>query len=184
MKKILFLVLATICGYLGASVHSMLNSVSAEENRVVRATRFELISPSGDVLAFLGENENKDIALGFLDQGHHSVATVGMSSVRSPLIYLTGPDGKSRLTFALGSMNRPYLVMGDEKWEGRLRFGFLESDAPTMKDNDWGLEFLHPNMLSIGVDQNPVTKALTGRIFINDGKRELFRVPKLGESSH
>jgi hypothetical protein len=39
----------------------------------------------------------------------------------------------------LDGLDKPMLGMGDEKWQGRVRLGFVEPDMLDPSSDDWGL---------------------------------------------
>jgi len=47
-------------------------------------------------------------------------------------------------------------MMPDERYEGRLVLGFIGNDAPSPKDDDWGLLFRGPSVAGIGSIKDPV----------------------------
>ena len=58
---------------------------------------------------------------------------------------LFGQDGRVRATLRLLYNDKGVLAFSDAKWEGRALFGFLGTDTPSMKDDDWGLQIYGPD---------------------------------------
>ena len=149
-REILMMMLASAFGFVGGAVYSRVHTLHVDDAQVLRGHRFELLDDSGRVIAF-GRNDNlKNVVLGFRDKDDHSVATFGLGSDRTPFFDMAGKDGKSRVRLELDWMQqmqqKPTLVMSDEKWEGRVMFGFLPSDYPDREWDDWGLAFRAPNV--------------------------------------
>lgn len=179
MRDILFLVIALASGYVGAYIQRLYQTPPL--NPVIRATRFELIGPSGKPVAYWGSDPEKNIVLAFNDGSNHPVARFGLrddGSTGSPFLDLVGKDGKFRARMQLGWRDRPILAMSDEKWEGRVMLGFVENDAPNPDDSDWALRFRFPDDASIGVMRDARTGSVSGKIFISDGKKAFLLFPR------
>ena len=98
-------------GGLLANLYLPVPTLTAPPEAVVRAKRFQVIDDQGRVTAEL--------------------SPAGLD--------LLGQDGRVRATLRLMYNDKGVLAFSDAKWEGRALFGFLGTDTPSMKDDDWGL---------------------------------------------
>jgi hypothetical protein len=69
---------------------------------------------------------------------------------------LFGQDGRVRATLRLIYNDNGVLGFSDGKWEGRVVFGFIGTDTPSVRDDNWGLLINSPDMrhhvVSLGTD--------------------------------
>jgi len=131
--------LASFLGFLGGGFVTSTHELSAaSKGTVVRATRFELVSPDGKPLAYWGEQDH-DVVLAFTQRHGKERAVLGLDSANLPFLTLAGTDGSDRATLRLGWCQRPILAMEDENRTGRVLLGFLASDAPSVEEENWGL---------------------------------------------
>jgi hypothetical protein len=79
---------------------------------------------------------------------------------------LYGDDGRVRATLRLEDSDKGILGFSDARWEGRVMFGFLGTDTPSPKDDDWGLQVFAPD------SRRPVVSLLT----LDNGKRGALAV--------
>ena len=90
------------------------------------------------------DSERHVVHLSFLSRAAPSALTSAFSQLGQPFLTMNGHEGKPRINMGLGWMDKPALVMGDERWAGRLHLGHAGSDTPDILDDpwdQWGLEF-------------------------------------------
>jgi len=175
-RDILTVLLATIAGFLGGRLIFRTQEVTPDSLGTVRATRFELLSGDGVPVAFWGTDEARNTVIQFIRKNDHQtssleghertrvnffgqkkdkVAAFGVSQQGSPFLNLAGKDGISRaILYVTEEQQKPALVLSDEKWEGRILLGFIQSDYPSPAEDDWGLLFRAPStgtLANIGV---------------------------------
>jgi hypothetical protein len=76
-------------------------------------------------------------------------------------------------------MERPSIVLSDERWEGRVLLGFIPTDYPSPEDSNWALTFMHPDVASIGIWRDPKVGSLGGSLSISDGRGHSFLYPRI-----
>jgi hypothetical protein len=144
-----------------------------------------LIDSAGRVAAFIGRDDQQDTAIVFLDQQMRERAKFGVwpRSYR-PKMVMTGGDGKERVDLHLSSVDdRPTIFLRDHE-RTRVRLGFFQNDAPSPKDEDWGLRFYAPvdgygNSLSaIGMRRDWNDDKMHGFVFSQGKEGQLWSEPK------
>ena len=111
---------------------------------MVRASRFELVDAAGKTVArWEADSKSKDVHLCFSSKGGPIGLGIGVSTEGQPFLTMNGRDGKPRVYMGTGWMDKPALVMSDERW-GRIVLGHAGSDTPDILEDpwdQWGLEF-------------------------------------------
>jgi hypothetical protein len=88
-------------------------------------------------VAYLGTGDGQQPILRFLNSKGNEAATLGLMQTGSPFLNMLGTDSKIRLTLRVeGLGDRPILAMSDNKWEGRVMLGFIQSDVPSTSDDN------------------------------------------------
>jgi hypothetical protein len=144
LTNLLNVVAACVAGFVGGTLASQAR-VEAVSPDVVRASRFELLGPTGKPVArWELDPGNKDAHLCFLAGGGSIGFDIGLWSDGRPFLAMCGRDGKKRLVMQLDEADKPLLGMGDERWEGRILLGHKGSDTPDIPGDprdQWALEF-------------------------------------------
>lgn len=174
--------LALVAGFVGGKVGGRVPTSAAAEERVVRATRFELTDSAGLVLGVWGGGVDRATAIRFIDPKGKVLGSFGIGSDGLPFLHAFGPDGINRFALQfIGPEANPQLVLSDTKWEGRVLLGnYFGGDAPPKGSKSWGLKFAGPEHMSgfagIGMFENPQTRRLAGEVFTYDeaGRRRVF----------
>lgn len=139
-KVVLGIMIAGLAGYFGGFLGSRCH-VEAAQLEVIKASKFELVNGLG-VTVGTWEVDSKNAAhLRFLGSRDRASIEVGVRSDGTPVIEMSGRDGKRRITLSLSQFDKPMLLMGDERWEGRIHLGFVEPDTFTPEWDNWGLLF-------------------------------------------
>jgi hypothetical protein len=140
MRNILTMVLALVAGFIGGTLASG-NGAAASAPGVVRASKFELVNASGAHVATWEVDAHGAAHLRFINRGGVRL-DLGVEADGQPFLEMAGGDGVRRLALGLGQFDKPVLVMGDEKWHGRVLLGFRAPDTIPYGDSDvWGLFF-------------------------------------------
>ena len=140
LKDLFFVVAACAAGYTGGLVSSQ-SPAAAAASDVVRASKFELVSGTGAVVARWGVEPDGGIRFEILHSQHTSLV-LGTVPDGHPFLRMDGKDGKNRLGLILNQGDKPVLVMSDERWEGRVHLGFMTPDTfPYTNWDHWGLLF-------------------------------------------
>ncbi len=156
---------ALIAGFVGGWIRTDNVPVAAAAGKLIQAERIELIDNNGKLLAYLGTGDGQKPILRFLNSKRNEAATLGLTQTDSPFLNMLGTDSKIRLTLRVeGLGDRPILAMSDNKWEGRVMLGFIQSDVPSTSDDDWGLVFRAPQGNTAIADLVMIRDALSGRI--------------------
>jgi hypothetical protein len=181
LRESFTLALAICGGFVGGSIATSLNRVSAATPKSIQASRFELVDEAGKPIAFWGVDTNstngQQVVISFTNSKKMQVATFGIMSQKGPFLKISASDGKPMAIFELGWQERPVLIMNDHKFEGRMVLGSIENDAPSPNDDDWGIAFRAPTSLvpyaSMGLLREPTSGRLSGVLSIqsSDGKR-------------
>jgi hypothetical protein len=144
LTNLLVIVAACAAGYLGGSLAPQAR-VEARGPEVVRASRFELVDAAGKTVArWEVDSEKHHIHLCFSPKGGPVGLDIGVSTEGLPFLTMNGHDGKPRVYMGTGWMDKPALVMSDERWLGRVVLGHAGSDTPDILEDPsdrWGLEF-------------------------------------------
>jgi hypothetical protein len=159
---------AGVAGYLGGALASH-NTVQASPPQVIRASKFELVDASGTAAASWELDRRGGAHLTFLLKRDVVGVDVGVFPDGRPFLIMGGHDGKRRIVMNLDQADKPIFGMGDERWEGRVRLGFMPPDAfPYSGWDHWGLVFRafgseHPivGMGTINTPDNPAEPFLT-----------------------
>ena len=109
---------ATAAGFFGGRLaeFSRTSSSGRPVPSSIRAEKFEVVDDGGRVVAELSGR-----ALNLLDG-----------------------NGRVRVTLRLEYNDNGVLGFSDAKWEGRATFGFIGTDTPSERDDDWGLVIHNP----------------------------------------
>jgi len=136
-KATLGILAACVSGFLGGTLASQ-TRVQASSVDVVRASRFELVNPAGSTVADWEVTPSNEVRLRFASSRGNAVE-IGVLEDGRPYLRMRGRDDKNRIVMELDQRDKPLLGMGDEKWEGRLRIGFVEPDVVDPNSDDWGI---------------------------------------------
>jgi len=174
---------ALLAGFVGGHIYPTSVPAVAAESTLLRAQRIEITDPSGKTVAYLASTNGQDSALRFLDQKGREIAALGVRSGGSPFLNMLGSDSKVRLTLQLqGPEARPLLGMSDSKWEGRVMLGFIQPDAPSSSDDDWGLLFRAPqgstNMASLAMIRDARSGRISAKLALLDENGKLWVAPR------
>jgi hypothetical protein len=138
---------------------------STQPQKVLRAQSFEVVDQGGNAVAFWGVDQGHQVVLAFGGRGHapdeaartlpgglenpaNQLAAFGLQGNDSPIMRMSGADGRSRLRMYLSQDSKPILLMEDQQGP-RLSLGVDSSDTPSPGDGDWTLTFL-PDRVRIG----------------------------------
>ncbi|MGB6843299.1 MAG: hypothetical protein WBE09_00260 [Candidatus Acidiferrales bacterium] len=194
MKAILNFVLSLALGFLGGLLAARLElrtqlrgTASAVRVPVVRAERFELVSASGNPLAYWGNDWQRGrVLMAFLDEKGRSRAEFGVAATRfgvgggtdfTPFTALLASDGKIRLQAHLDKTQDPVLAMGDSNSEGRLLLGHSSNADTSGEQSDpwdkWSLILRDPShgwkeYVDLGVTTPLDTKQRTGYLILRN----------------
>ncbi len=140
-KNCFVILAACVAGFLGGLLSSN-SHVDAAPQDVIRASKFELVNSEGIAVANWEVDSGQEVHLRFLYK-HDSVgAEFGILADGRPFLRMRGRDRKRRIVMELDQADKPMLGMGDERWEGRVRLGFIPPDTFPYSDWDhWGLFF-------------------------------------------
>jgi hypothetical protein len=202
MKSIVWQqVLSLVLGFCGGMVAMQLENRRAVydmSGKTVRASRFELASSSGNILAFWGQDaQHQRIVIAFLDEKGKLRAELGNEPSRLedgratafvPFMAMLGSDGKVRLREGLNVQQYPFLAMGDQQTETRVLLGHSlhGSDMGGASDDpwdNWSLLFKDPSQgwrdyVDIGVTTPLGTDRRTGYVLLrNSADRQLSQMP-------
>jgi hypothetical protein len=161
-------VAALFAGFLGGIVGTRVAGASDKDtNQVIRARRFELVDETGHAISFWGVDQGQNAVLAFGSRGlapggarprntplgltspDNQLAAFGLQGTDSPLLKMSGADGKTRVRMLLSTDGKPFLLMEDETGP-RVSLGIEQSDTPGPGDNDWTLAF-YPERARIGM---------------------------------
>ena len=153
MRYFLFILTAALTGfaggYLGTAAAGNTPGAastgpgSGGDAAVVRARGFELVDGSGRVVSRWGLDRHRRPVLSFSSPDNSLVplALFGLSESGSPVMTMSGEEGKPRIRLSLTKDAKPQLIMEDETGP-RLLLGVEKAD-------DWGLIF-GPDRVRIG----------------------------------
>jgi len=130
-----------IAGFIGGALRNP-PLIQAAASDVVRATRFEVVDPRGEVLAEIGPGPSDGVRLAL--RGGNAEVNLGVRATGQPVMRFLGRARKPRMVLELDENDRPSLGMGDEQWEGRMRLGYMAPDVPSRAWDKWGLTFTAP----------------------------------------
>ena len=165
-KQTRFIPIPLIAGLVGGvlAVRLFPPRVEAAEPNTVRATRFELVDKAGKVKAFLGYDGTESV-IAFLNRDGKIRTKLGMSpDLGYQMLTFLGADGRSRVSITTDTDGKPALNMGDENSESRVLLGFVPNDAPSPKDDAWGLVFRQPGKFSDWAHIGTLRDATSGKI--------------------
>jgi hypothetical protein len=184
LRQIVGWLLSCVFGFIGGYFYS--HSQFNQEPRLttLRSSRFELIDSTGKVVAFWGTDKGNNSVLAFLqnrpseggsqlptpaasqtrftEQNPDEAFAVGMLSTHVPFMNLLASDGTSRALLYLTEEQKPIFNMSDERSESRLELGFIRSDVPAARDDDWALRFRAPDVAGIGSMKDPTDHKYRG----------------------
>ena len=141
--QVISLAAACAAGFLGGSLASQTNIVASSPDSL-RAPRFELVNAAGATVAVWESGAGKESHLRFQSGRGRSTLELGTLSDGTPLIQVTGGDGKRRIVMELDQFDKPMLRMGDEHTETRVNLGFIEPDTVSPDWDQWALSFRGP----------------------------------------
>ncbi len=189
------LILGFLGGLLAIDVQRRLHSreiTTVLRAGTVRAERYELVGPSNMLLAFWGQDLQKQkILIAFVDDKGHARAEFGAEAnlfdgrtIRyTPFSALIGSDGGIRVQQRLDNSQEPVLLMGDSKTEARLLLGHrLSEDVASDPWDRWGLSFRDfsdgwIDFAEIGVTTPMDTKRRTGYLVLRSSSGQKFSAP-------
>ena len=174
------LLIAALAGAGAGAISSLASrSVLAAASNVIRAERFEVVDGRGRVRAVLESVGSESVRLRFFDAQNALAMQLGLYPGDGPDLVMNGPDGRMRMRFRLRERGKPILLMGDEKWEGRLQLGLTQlDDVSPSKSDVWGLLLGNPIdrelFVALAANTTPGEKAGGGGhllLKMNDGTR-------------
>jgi hypothetical protein len=186
MKKLLntavLILVALSAGFVGGLAGSRFKLNSLAEG-VVRATRIEIVDELGRTKAFIGTDGQQHTALVFVDDKKRERAKFGVwSGSYTPTLVMTGADGNDRLAFNLGRMDeRPMITLRDHE-RARVSLGFYQNDAPSPKDEGWGIRFYDPHewdesLAAMGMGRDWNDGKMTGFVFVRGKDKQTWSMP-------
>ena len=128
-------------GFLACFYHPF--PLPAQLSEIIAARRFQVVDHRGRVVADLSQR--------------------GLD--------LIGRDGRVRATLRLESNDKGILGFSDARWEGRAIFGFLGNDAPSDKDDDWGLIIYDPDTRRDVISLSTHDRGKAGRLLVENRDR-------------
>lgn len=139
-KDCFILLASCAAGYLGG-VQASQSPASAASGDVVRASRFELVNETGNIVGSWEVESGGGVQLSLFRDQHPSFV-LGTRPDGRPFLQMDGQDGKNRISLNLNQGDKPIFVMSDERWEGRVHLGFMPPDTfPYSNWDHWGLLF-------------------------------------------
>ena len=152
---LLLLAAGLLAGFAGGQAGKYVAALAAtqQQQNVVRTSRgFELVGDdgvAGQAVSLWGVDEAEQVIMAFgsgggrdLRTSENRLAVFGLQGNGfSPLLEMSGPDGKRPLILMLTQESKPALLMSDEG-DFRLLLGIETSDTHELDDNNWTLLFL------------------------------------------
>jgi hypothetical protein len=188
MKPILVIVAALVAGFVGGILSGRVARTG--DQRVVRARSFELVNETGQTISFWGVDNGQNAVLTFGSRGfalegarphslpvglgnpHNQLTAFGLQANDSPLLKMSGTDGKTRVRLLLSQDNKPVLTMEDENGP-RVSLGIEQSDTPGPEDNNWSLVFAQERArIGMGTEKEGGRRYVRGVLFVNPDKVE------------
>jgi hypothetical protein len=186
MKQIPMIAAALVAGFVGGILGARLARTG--DQPVVRARNFELVDASGQAIAFWGVDKGQNAVLAFgsrglasggvrpanvlpgLEEPGNQLAAFGLQGNDSPLLKMSGVDGKTRARLYLSADGKPFFLLEDETGP-RVSLGIEQSDTPGPDDNDWTLAF-YPERARIGMftEKQGGQKYIRGVFLVNRDK--------------
>jgi len=155
-----------IMGFLGGIIGAKIQNQQMQPQQTIRARAFELLDPSGRVIAYWGIDKDRRPVLAFgsyrppnaaerdstpesgdLTESQNQRVALGVLD-RYPFLYMRAASGTPGMFLDLNMYNIPRLWMSDETGP-RLGLGVEQSDTPNAEDDDFQLRF-EPNRAAIG----------------------------------
>ncbi len=183
LRELILLVVTVLAGFGAGFVGG--RAARPKQGAEISANRFELLSPSGNPVAFWGTDKGGNVVISFMQHQDRSMPryanqaplaftgqearetmSFGLLSTGSPFLNMVGNDGKTRAMLYLTKFQQPVFVLSDGKSEGRIKLGFVEEDAPAANDDRWALQFLHPYKGGFGVAKSPNSVQADGFFFV------------------
>ena len=102
----------------------------------------------------------------------------------TPKMVMTGEDGKERVSFHLSHVDdRPMILLQDHQTT-RVHLGFFQNDAPSPKDEDWGIRFYDPHgyensLAAMGMRRDWNDDKMHGFVFAQGKDGQKWVEPKL-----
>ena len=141
IRPLVGILISSIAGFLGGQFASD-RPIRAASPQVIQASRFELVDQSGVPVARWETGPSQSVHLRFLSGREKVGLDIGLLESGRPILTMNGRDEKIRLVMNLDQGDKPMLIMGDERWEGRMHLGFIPADSGPSPDWDhWGLGF-------------------------------------------
>ena len=152
MRHFLFILTAALAGFTGGFVG--VRAANGPET-IIRARSFELVDEEGRVVSFWGIDQRRQAVLAFGARGfaldgvrpkgdpaglrnpNHQLAVFGLQDNDSPMLTMSGVEGKPRIRLLLSKESKPKLIMEDE-FGPRVLLGIEEIGAPGLGGDNWG----------------------------------------------
>lgn len=182
-NELLVIMLAVLSGFWAGTLSTRTQSVQASGTDTIRAKRFELLNDLGKPVAFWGSDEHRHIVLTFLGPDMSERASLGLGAGEVPFMGLAGKDGKVRVGLQLGWGDKPSIALNDENMEGRIILGFVHTDAPSPRDDDWGLILRAPkvgprrDMAYMAIMRDYKSGRVSGKIKLRDSNGKTWSAP-------
>ncbi len=140
-RTLLGILISCSAGFIGG-LFSSHDRVNASAPELIRAREIELVGESGIAVARWSTGSGKAVSLKFLNGRDASAIEIGLLEDGRPFLSMAGRDGKRRIMMDLDQADKPMLGMSDERWEGRVRLGFIPPDTfPYSNWDHWGILF-------------------------------------------
>jgi hypothetical protein len=172
LKNLALLLLAALAGFLGGSFGGFTRAEAAV-GRTVSASRYELAGLNGRVVGVWDAGADGQSHLRMMSGRGKSVLDIAVLEDGSPVVRLTGADGKERVFLGLSDADKPALVMNDGRWQGRVHIGFVHPDVEDKEWDNWDVS-LRPfgtERPAVGLGMSKTTSGATDAFVVIAGKR-------------
>jgi hypothetical protein len=153
-KNAVMTVFALCAGLAGSALHGWMNT----NPETIRATRFEVVDPSGTLLSFWGPDNDprihastpKGTLLVFMNaKGQRGCELGSRTGDKGPTLNFYDRDSRERVTLALSGGDDPFLGFSSSRIEGTVMLGTIKGDVADDKPGDsWGLRLRSGNAWS------------------------------------
>jgi hypothetical protein len=139
---LLFIVAATIGGFIGAGIAKRVEIAKPAESRSISAREFVVLDEVGHIAGRFG-SERGETVLRMYGRDAKPALEVGINSgvgTASRFIRFLGVDGNPTASLnTISPDGETTLYLGDNRFGSRVVLGYMSSDSVGEKTNEWGL---------------------------------------------
>jgi hypothetical protein len=133
---------ALLAGLLGGMLGNLGTAQSPEE-KVIKATRFELMTPTGARAGVWEATASGQTHFSIFSSNGSPAFEIVLPAGEAPTLNMRGKDGAVKIVLEVGGFDKPVLRMSDVRGT-RVELGYNAPDFPSADWDNWALKLRIP----------------------------------------